>query len=47
MPVPILLLIKQEKTPKYEEGEAHHRISFWCLLMNLKNTICQKSVEVG
>ena len=37
MPVPILLLIKQEKTHKCEEGKAHLRISFWYLFLDLKN----------
>ena len=44
MSVPILLLIKQEKKKhRCEEGEGHLRISFWYLLMNLKNNYLQKT----
>ena len=44
MAVPILFLIKQEETHKYEESEAHHRISFWYLLMNSKNNHLSKKL---
>ena len=44
MTVPIHFLIKQEEAHKYEESETHQRISFWYLLMNLKNNYLSKKV---
>ena len=45
MPVPILLLIKQEKKKhKCKESEALLRIYFWYLLMNLKDNYLLKKL---
>ena len=44
MPVPILLLIKYKKNTQMWQVEAHLRISFWYLLINLKSNYLLKKL---